>query len=174
MTRTRRTRRSNKNAKILLSSLNQEPRTKEPNVPCDGNEKYRTPPPYRSVIGTSPSNIALRNWLTTTLQLRYFGTSPSILLFSDQVPWDIPSLCCSPLSPFSPSPLFCPDWADTLTVSGGFVDTLSVSGVWTPGGRMCDSSFNQSAFVALMFVTGTCNLYIRPTSKMYIFVFRSH
>jgi hypothetical protein len=28
---------------------------------------------------------------------------------------------------------------------------------------MCDSSFNQSAFVALVFVTGTCNLYIRPT-----------
>ena len=40
-----------KNIKILLPSLNQEPRTKEPNVLCDGNENVR-----------NASSLQIRSW----------------------------------------------------------------------------------------------------------------
>ena len=141
----------NKNAKILLPS--REPRTKA-NVPCDGNgtEKIGHHLPTDPFLGVHPlqrSSQDLTHYNPTTSVL--WVCTPSILLFTGHNALrHTKSLLFSPfpLFSFSPTPLPCPDWADTLTVSGGFVDTLSVSGVWTPGGRMCDSSFNQSAFVA--------------------------
>jgi hypothetical protein len=65
--------RINKNAKILLPSLNREPRTK-PNIPCDGTgpEKYRTPLPYRSVFGCAPPPTKLS--VIGSLQPSNFGT----------------------------------------------------------------------------------------------------
>ena len=52
----------------------------------------------------TPSNEALRIWLTKTLQLRYFGCAPPPYFGSQIiVPWDIPSLCGSRTLP--PVPL---------------------------------------------------------------------
>ena len=115
-------------AKILCcrhSTVYHEPNQ---NKPCDGNRLW-TPSPYNfSTSGVHPLHTSVLGiWLTKTLQLRYFGCAPPPYFGSQIiVPWDIPHLpFLGPLFSFS----FCPDWADTL----------SVSGVWTPVGRMCDS-----------------------------------
>ena len=80
-----------------------------------------TPPPYRSVIGTSPANEALRIRLTDNRVHRYLGRPP---------PNFVPNH-----SAYGP-PFLCPDWADTLTVSlspcslcPDWADTLTVSPV---------------------------------------------
>ena len=68
-----------KNIKILLPSLNRDLRT-EPRtpVPCDGGDKMLgTLPPYRSVLGASPANEALK-----------IGS----LLPSNSVTWGVPLL----------------------------------------------------------------------------------
>ena len=46
-------------------------------VLCDGGDKMLgTLPPYRSALGASPANEALRIWLTTSLELCYLGRPP--------------------------------------------------------------------------------------------------
>ena len=48
----------NKNAKILLPSLNQEYQETKPNEPCYGGDKMLgTPPPYRPVLIRKPHVI---------------------------------------------------------------------------------------------------------------------
>ena len=83
-----------------------------------------TPPPLNfGTLGVHPLHTSVLGiWLTKTLQLRYFGCAPPPYFGSRIiVPWDIPSLCCSPLPPVPLSALMYFSFLECLASYRPFV-----------------------------------------------------